>query len=132
MAEFEEKLNSILGDQAAMGQIMALAKSLGGSGSGQGSDPAPASVQQEPAGETTSPLSLLGELDPRMVQMGMRLFQEYQSGDDRNATLLQALRPFIRTERYAKLDRAVQVARISRVIRALFELLREGREEGRV
>ena len=29
MAEFEEKLNSILGNEKAMGQIMALAQSLG-------------------------------------------------------------------------------------------------------
>ena len=29
MGEFEEKLNSILGDKEAMGQIMALAQSLG-------------------------------------------------------------------------------------------------------
>lgn len=132
MAEFEEKLNSILGDQAAMGQIMALAQSLSGSG-GQSPAPTPTQIRQDaaPLGEE-NPLSLLGELDPRMVQLGMRLFQEYQSGDDRNAALLQALRPFIRPERYEKLDRAVQVARISRVIRALFELLREGREEGRV
>ena len=33
MAEFEEKLNSILGDQNAMSQIMALAQSLSGAGS---------------------------------------------------------------------------------------------------
>ena len=30
MAEFEDKLNSILGNQAAMNQIMALARSLSG------------------------------------------------------------------------------------------------------
>ena len=30
MAEFEEKLNSILGNEKAMGQIMALARSLSG------------------------------------------------------------------------------------------------------
>ena len=32
MAEFEEKLSSILGDQNAMSQIMALAQSLSGGG----------------------------------------------------------------------------------------------------
>ncbi len=37
MAELEEKLNAILGDPDAMGQIMALARSLGGGGGSPGS-----------------------------------------------------------------------------------------------
>ena len=36
MAEFEEKLNSILGNEKAMGQIMALARSLSGENGPQG------------------------------------------------------------------------------------------------
>ena len=39
MAEFEEKLNSILGDQNAMSQIMALAQSLSGAGSPPAAEP---------------------------------------------------------------------------------------------
>lgn len=75
------------------------------------------------------PLSMLGDLDPRMVQMGMRLLKEYRTGDDRNAALLAALRPFLRKERYARLDRAIQIARLSRVLRVAFQSL-GGKEEG--
>ncbi|MBS7219191.1 MAG: hypothetical protein KH028_07200 [Oscillospiraceae bacterium] len=137
MGEFEEKLNSILGDKDAMGQIMALAQSLG--------KPAPPASEPEDENEETGweractptpeagagedPLSALGSLDPRMVQMGMRLLKEYQTGDDRNTALLAALRPFLRKERYARLDRAIQIARLSRVIRVAFHSL-SGKEEG--
>ena len=41
MAEFEDKLNSILGNQAAMNQIMALARSLSGEQPAGEASPAP-------------------------------------------------------------------------------------------
>lgn len=72
MGEFEEKLNSILGDKEAMGQIMALAQSLG-----KPAPPAPKPEEEtrEPGWERTGapapesgagedPLSMLGSLDP--------------------------------------------------------------------
>ena len=130
MGEFEEKLNSILGNQEAMGQIMALAQSLG--------KPAPPAPEPEESGEpgwerAGGPVPAGGAeeapLDPRMVQMGMRLLKEYRTGDDRNAALLAALRPFLRKERYARLDRAIQIARLSRVLRVAFQSL-SGKEEG--
>ena len=125
MAELEEKLNEILGNQQAMGQIMALARSL----SGGGSAPEEQEESQEEREEipafhgqglpSSGPdlASLLGQVDPAMIQMGMRLFQEYQGREDRNTALLSALRPFLREERRAKLDRAMELARVTRLIR---------------
>ena len=130
MGELEEKLNTILGDPAAMGQIMALAQSLGQSapppspanGNEDGGEPGweragtvPVSAAPPPALETggENPLAALSSLDPRLLQMGMRLWQEYQGGDERTTDLLQALRPFLRKERQARLDRAVQLAKLS-------------------
>ena len=40
--------------------------------------------------------------------------------------LLAALRPFVKEERFAKVDRAIQVAKLSRVIRVAFQLFKEG------
>ena len=132
MAEFEEKLNAILGDQQAMGQIMALARSLSGGGeqTQQVDQPAPETEPQSaplPAGlqiphpPAAAPMpdlsALLGQMDPGMLQMGMRLFREYQGNDDRNTALLAALRPFLREERRARLDRAMEIARVTRLIR---------------
>lgn len=115
MGDFEEKLNSILGDQQAMGQIMALAQSLGKQSS---SDQEEKDTAPEPAEDAPPDLSqLMGNLDPKMVQLGMRLMREYQQDDGQNTALLQALRPYLREERRGRLDKAVQIAKMSRLLR---------------
>lgn len=115
MGEFEEKLNSILGDQQAMGQIMALAQSLGKQSS---SDQEEKDTAPEPAEDAPPDLSqLMGNLDPKMVQLGMRLMREYQQDDGQNTALLQALRPYLQEERRGRLDKAVQIAKMSRLLR---------------
>ena len=127
MSDFEDKLNSILGNRDAMGQIMALAQSLGGQEESvlqTDSDEGYVPVQQEHVPQQ-NPGTLLGGMDPQMMQMGMRLLQEYNRTDDRNAALLQALRPFVKEERFAKVDRAIQIARLSRVVRVLFDTMKE-------
>ena len=138
MAGFEEQLNSILGNQEAMNQIMALARSLSGEQSPPAQSPpalegppeAPAYV---PAGEE-SPVppqdlsALLGQIDPGMLRMGMEVIRQAQSSEDRSAALLSALRPFLREERRARLDRALQIARTARLVRAVLSVL--GGKEG--
>ncbi len=133
MAEFEEKLGAILGNEAAMSQIMSLAQSLSGGGE-QHTNP----VKTEEEKQEYIPVQQSGEgnildsfqgLDPRMLEMGMRLFGEYQGENNRNLALLTAIRPFLRPERYAKMDKAIQLARLSRVVRVLFQSMAEGREK---
>lgn len=137
MSGFEDKLNAILNNQEAMGQIMALAQSLGKQE--QKDTPEQPDLvredgyvpvdQQEAAlpavGQLPDLGAIMGGLDPGMMQMGMRLLQEYNRDDDRNAALLSALRPFVKAERFAKMDRAIQIARLSRVIRVLFDVMKE-------
>ena len=45
--------------------------------------------------------------------------------DDEKAALLRALQPFLRPERWAKVEKAIQITRLSRVIRAAMQLFRE-------
>ena len=71
-------------------------------------------------------------MNPKLIQMGMRLWQEYQGGDERTTDLLQALRPFLRKERQARLDRAVQLAKLSHVIRVALQVLGEKGEDRHV
>ena len=151
MAEFEEKLNAILSDPQAMGQIASLAQALTGEHTGE-SAPPPAAEPAEagPAGEAagqrqmcirdrgmlggggdSNPLSALSELDPQLLQAGLRLFSEYSATDDRKVALLNALKPFVKPERYAKVDKAVQIAKLARVIRVAFQLFQSRREEGK-
>lgn len=140
MSGLEDKLNAILGNQEAMGQIMALAQSLGvqeqqNTRTEQEESWVPVETwgeEREPQTQTSDFGSLLGNIDPKMMQLGMRLLQEYNRADDRNAALLAALRPFVKAERFAKVDRAIQIARLSRVIRVLFDTVKEKGEGGLV
>ena len=110
MAELEEKLNAILGNPDAMGQIMALARSLNGGGD----SPAEQSTPPPEPGESPppSPASQMGTPDL--------------------SALLRALRPFVREERRAGLDRALQIVGVTRIIRAALETMGGKGEEGRV
>ena len=129
MSEFEDKLQSILGNPEAMDQIMSIARSITGSGSEpENTDPSDEfetpSVPVSP--HTDDPFSLLSGMDPRLLQMGMRLLSEYNRDDDRTVALLAALQPFVRQERYAKVDKAVRIAKLSRLIRVALESFRKG------
>lgn len=129
MAEFEEKLNSILGDQNAMSQIMALAQSLSGEKHEQAEETQPAPSQRNDPSPDLS--ALLSQLDPNMIRMGMEIVRQVQGDEDRNTALLNALRPFLREERRARLDRAIQIARMSKLIRAALGALGgKGEQEG--
>lgn len=128
MGELDEKLNAILGNPEAMGQIMALANSLGGSGGGNKEEKEQEPVQSCPGGQDSSELfSAFGEIDPRMLQMGMKVLREYREGEDKKTALICALRPFVREERWETLDRAIRIAKLSRVIRVVIDAM--GKED---
>ena len=139
MGEMEDKLNAILNDPSAMGQIMALARSLNGGGDSpaEQSTPPPEpgeSPPPSPASQMGTPdlSALLDQVDPRLMQLGLGLMKNCRERDDRNAALLRALRPFVREERRAGLDRALQIVGVTRIIRAALETMGGKGEEGRV
>ena len=119
MAEFDEKLNSILSNPDAMSQIMQLAQSLGGGEQSAPPPPAqssapPAWPQSPPGPPPQNPLSALaGGLDPGLVARLLPLIQELGGQRDSNArNLLYALRPYLRSDRQEKVERALQLARL--------------------
>ena len=126
MAEFDEKLNSLLSNPDAMSQIMQLAQSLGG-GQGpaepQNTAPPPPPPAQAPSPQSWGPpqgggggdllSSLTGGLDPKLISRLLPLIQELGGGRDSNArNLLYALRPYLKSERQDKIERALQLARL--------------------
>jgi hypothetical protein len=150
VTDLEEKLNSILGDPQAMSQIMSLAQSLRGSAPPSSAEPLPEKNNEPPPAKGGSPASspdlsaLLGSLmggssdasasgsgglDPRLLTMATQVLSEYQSGDDSRTALLQALRPFVKEKRYAKLDKAIQIAKLSRMIRVALDAFKGGGED---
>ena len=97
MSEFDEKLSAILGDQNAMGQIMALAQSL----SGTKAESSEGEREREECGER--------EEIPSLGPFG--------AGEDRDVQLLTALRPYLRPERQGKLDRTLEILQLLRLMR---------------
>ena len=114
MAEFEEKLNNILSNPEAMSQIMQLAQSLGGGGEPPPSAPPPQpSAPPPPGGGGDLLSSLAGGLDPKWISRLLPLLQELGGQRDSNArNLLYALRPYLKSERQDKIERARQLARL--------------------
>ena len=114
MAEFEEKLNNILSNPEAMPQIMQLANSLGGGGEPPPSAPPPQpSAPPPPGGGGDLLSSLAGGLDPKWISRLLPLLQELGGQRDSNArNLLYALRPYLKSERQDKIERALQLARL--------------------
>jgi len=142
VSELEDKLGAILGNPQAMSQIMSLAQSLsGGSAQTEHADaphqddpPEGASLPAEGSSPASPPdlsglLSALtggggGGLDPRLLTLASRVMEEYQSESDERVALLNALRPFVKEKRYAKVDKAIQIARLSRLIRVALDVFR--------
>jgi len=115
MAEFDDKLNSLLSNPDAMSQIMQLAQSL----SGGGQDAPPPSPPSPPISSTPKSesgdifSSLLGNTDPSLFIKLLPLIQELGSQQNSNARqLLYALRPYLKEDRQEKVERALQLARL--------------------
>lgn len=120
MAEFEEKLNAILGDPSAMDQILSLARSLSGESAAE-----PPSAEAE--GESKPDLSaLLGGVDPGLLRAGLQILGREREGNDKNAALLEALRPFLKEERRGRLDRAQEILRVARLVRVALDAAGKG------
>ena len=117
MAEFDDKLNSILSNPDAMAQIMQLAQSIGGGNSAPASPPPPPVQHSAPQPQASpDPLGGLGGMDPSLLIKLLPLIQELGSDHDSNAKrLLYALSPYLKPERQAKVDRALQLARLFHV-----------------
>ena len=126
MAEFDEKLNSLLSNPEAMAQIMQMAQSLSGGQAQQppqqplqqpvrpAPPPPPAQAPPPSGGDLLSSLSgLTGGIDPTMLTKLLPLIHELGSQNDSNARqLLYALRPYLKLERQEKIERALQLARL--------------------
>lgn len=151
MADFEEALQALLADPAAMGQIMTLAQSLGAAPAAEAApeqtqevlsrtaasdapteaaEPSPAEEPQDAAEAPVFPFPDLGNLgdlgDLGKLTKLMGLFQQGNALDPEAAALLNALRPFLRPERQRKLDRAIRLAALSQTLRAAYALWKEG------
>ena len=93
----EEKLQQLLNDPDSMAQIMSLAQSFGA------------------AQQTAQPQPAVPPIDDGAMRAILSMMQQLQRTDSRQEALLSALKPYLAPERREKIDRAAQIARISRL-----------------
>ncbi len=96
----------------------------------QGSEEQSAPTQEAPAPDLSALAGLLGggnalDIDPKLIQIALRVYTEYSAQDNQKAALLAALKPFLREERLEKMEKAEKVARMSRLVRIAIQLLKE-------
>lgn len=111
MSEFEDRINSILGDPAQMDKITKIAKSLMG---GETAEP------EERSGVDNPLAALFGSDGEEMAALG-RISRALgaQSEQDREKTaLLEAMKPYLSEKRRRKMDKAMKIARLTRIARA--------------
>ena len=99
MAEFEDKLNSILSNPDLMGQIMSMAGSLN-------QQPPPPPPPQNP-GFGSMPF------DPGAMAGMMQMLKATQL-EPKQRNLIQALRGFVPDDRLIRLEKAMQASLIAR------------------
>ena len=116
-----------------MAQILSLAQSLGlqppaaappqtsAAGADFNSRPPSPAPSASPAAAKSAPSSpavppeLTGLPDARMMQSMLRLLQQSQHTDGKQEALFCALKPYLAPEKREKLDRALQMAKLSRL-----------------
>lgn len=116
MGEFEDTLQSILSSPKEMEKILGLAREITGS-VGEASD----SQSPEPPPKTATEAPGLGDLNPKLLGILGKLMGEFSSKKDDKSALISSMKPYVRPERRATLDRAVKIARIARIARAALD-----------
>ena len=106
MNDFDEKLNSLLSNPEAMGQIFQLAQSLGGNV--PPSAPPPPPQPSAPAKDS----NFLGGIDSGTLMQLLPLIQELGEQNSNARNLLLALRPYLKPERQGKVEQALQLSRL--------------------
>lgn len=103
MAEFDDKLNSILSNPEIMSQIMSIAGSMNQSSA---SPPPPQPKPQQSYGGGLN-------FDPAAMQGMMQLLRNTQL-DQRQTNLIRALEGYLPQDRLQRLHKAMQAAKIAR------------------
>lgn len=100
MAEFEDRLSSILGNPELMGQIMSMAGSLN-------QQPPPPPPPPQPSGFGGM------SFDPAAMAGMMQMLKATQL-EPKQRQLIQALRGFVPDDRLVRLEKAMQASLIAR------------------
>ncbi len=111
MAEFDDKLNSILGNPEIMNQIMSMAGALNQQGQSSPQPQSPPTQQQ--AQPPQQPPNASIPFNPAAMQGMMEMLGKTQI-DAKQRNLIHALQGYIPADRIQKLEKAMQAAKIAK------------------
>ena len=118
MDGLEEQLQKILDDPNSMAQILSLAQYFGLQPPGEPS-----------SASSSAPAPPAPQPDDGMAKAIFGMMQQARQSDGKQEALLQAIKPYLRPERRGRIDRALQIARISHM--AGFALRNYGKLPGK-
>lgn len=138
MDDIGNQINQILSDPQSMQKIQAMMGALGLTGERQGQAAAPAaSAASAPAApapaqvpapavappSSSNPLGALGNITPEMLQAVNRLapLLGQVNREDDSTRLLRSLRPLLSAQRQQKLDEAIRILQMMRLMPLLKE-----------
>ncbi len=133
MAQWDDTLQAILNDPQTMGQLFSIAQSISG-----GADNAPAPEEALSPQETAPPppegnpllaLGGIGDLDPKLLSIGLTLLSSLSQEDSRSGVLLQALKPYLSEKHLKHMDKAIQIAKYTRLISTAYQLFQGDRRD---
>lgn len=102
MSEFEDKLNSLLNDPEQMSRITEMAKSLMGGGGNENEG------KPDASGDSGGEAEMMGRIMKLLKKSGT------EENGDRTA-LLNAMKPFLSSERRVKMDKAMRLAKLAKL-----------------
>ena len=108
MDDLEQKIQSVLSDPEQMQQVLNMARALGVSIPESG-EPKAREQEASPPEQNIPPQAGVDALSEPVSQ----LLQQAGKLEKRQENLLNALKPFLKPNRREKIDRAMQVARLS-------------------
>lgn len=112
MAEFDDKLNSILGNPEIMNQIMSMAGAL----NQQSQNATPPQQTQQPQSQPqpqTQAQNASMPFNPAAMQSMMEMLSKTQI-DPKQRNLIHALQGYLPSDRVQKLEKAMQAAKIAK------------------
>ena len=127
MSGIEETLGNILSSPEEMERITSMAKSIMESGSlgdifsrNDSADEQQSGIREEEAKE--NPLGdLLGNIDPAMLASAGKVISS-MNGKSEKYAMLNAMAPFLGEKRRVKMEKAIQIAKMASMAKAVFSL----------
>lgn len=120
MSEIEDMINNVLSNPDQMEKLTGLAKSLMGS----------PSAQDTPAQSSPDLSGLIGSLtsggspdfgfDPAMLAKLTQLMNSDNENNRHEQALLEAMKPYLSEKRRGKMDKAMRIAKLTRIAKLAF------------